>query len=62
MRDIGRYPITLDECIEAIETAERDYIARWRGSEVRFGDTHVLALREAAVRLRRLQFATNGKF
>ena len=60
MRDLSRYPITLDEMIAAVERANIDYAHHLSAlplDKVPIGDTHGIALKAAAARLKRLQFA-----
>ncbi len=59
MRNTDRYPITLDEMIEACERASESLLAKYRAkpASMPIGDITPMALREAAVRLKRLQFA-----
>jgi hypothetical protein len=53
-----QYPITLDECIEAVERAHREEMEAMKsGKDIRYGDIHSLALEHALTRLKRLAFA-----
>lgn len=57
MRNTDKYPITLDEMIEAVERAAAQELARARLPGAPIGGVHGVALQEAAARLKRLQFA-----
>ncbi len=59
MRDTDNYPVTLDEMIDAVERAYREALADLRKPDAPIGGIHALALREAAARLKRLQFAAS---
>lgn len=54
MRNTKQYPITLEEMIEACERAYRKEIEE---RPLKIGSIQAAALKEAAVRLKRLQFA-----
>lgn len=58
MRNTLEYPITLDECIRAVRRAHEEERNRMASEDnLRFGDVHLMALEQAAIRLQRLQFA-----
>ena len=59
MRNTDQYPITLDEMVDACDRAADSIIDGWNKDpqNMPIGDITPMALREAANRLRRLQFA-----
>lgn len=60
MRNTDQYPITVDEMIEACNRAAADIIAGWEQlppGQMPIGGITPMALREAAQRLERMQFA-----
>ena len=63
MRNISQYPITLDEMIEAVELAATNETSKMKKDFASYpiGGVYLAALREAAIRLRRLQFAATER-
>ena len=57
MRNIAQYPITLGECVEAVERAYREEAEKARKPGYPIGGIHMAALHDAATRLNRLAFA-----
>lgn len=56
MRNTVQYPVTLDEMIEACEWAAEKMTQQ---KPINYGDMRPLALRRAAIHLKRLQFAAH---
>ena len=57
MRNTSKYPITLGECVEAVEMAYREEVEKARKPGYPIGGIHMAALHDAATRLKRLAFA-----
>lgn len=57
MRNIAQYPVTLEECIKAVERAYEEEIDKAKSPDYPIGGIHIAALKDSANRLRRLLFA-----
>jgi hypothetical protein len=57
MRNTKQYPITLDECIKAVERAYEEEAKKARQPGYPVGGIHMAALHDAYIRLQRLAFA-----
>lgn len=62
MRNISEYPITFSEMVHAVERAYADELEKSKLPGYPIGGIHIAALKEAASRLRRIEFAVeDGK-